>query len=69
MNCRDIPCGKRPLIPANARARFEDGSLSHKETVAYVQSLVDTGEIHSRDESYARVARLLIQTGEVISND
>jgi hypothetical protein len=45
--------------------RYEDGELTHEETVALFQELVSTGMIDHLQGSYHRMALILIQNGEI----
>ena len=45
--------------------RFEDGDLTHEETVALFQELLDTGMIDHLQGSYHRMAQILIESGEI----
>jgi hypothetical protein len=45
--------------------RYEDGELTHEETVALFQELISTGMIDHLQGSYHRMALILIQNGEI----
>ena len=45
--------------------RYEDGELTHEETVALFQELLDTGMIDHLQGSYHRMARILLDAGEI----
>jgi competence protein ComGC len=44
---------------------YEDGELTHEETVALFQELVSTGMIDHLQGSYHRMAMILIESGEI----
>ena len=45
--------------------KYEDGELTHEETVCLFQELLDTGMIDHLQGSYARVALHLYNNGEI----
>ena len=45
--------------------RYEDGDLTHDETVTLFQELLNTGMIDHLQGSYHRMARILIESGEI----
>ena len=45
--------------------KYEDGDLTHDETVTLFQELVSTGMIDHLQGSYHRMALILIQNGEI----
>jgi len=45
--------------------RYEDGELTHEETVALFQELLNTGMIDHLQGSYHRMARILLENGEI----
>lgn len=45
--------------------RYEDGELTHEETVILFQGLVDYGMLCHLQGSYHRMARILMERGEI----
>jgi hypothetical protein len=43
---------------------YESGEMTHQEVVKFFQHLIDNGLVSRMQDSYSRIARILIERGE-----